>query len=72
MTATMTYTAIGPSTMRTSGPRKPKPMAKVALMVSTKVELAAISCRRSTSRGIAVSSAGTKTAVAVAIPKLMR
>ena len=47
-------------------------MAKVALMVSTKIEFAAIRLRRSTIRGMEVSSAGAKTAVAVAIPKLMR
>ncbi len=47
-------------------------MAKVALMVSTKIELAAIRWRRSTIRGIDVSSAGAKIAVAVATPKLMR
>ena len=47
-------------------------MAKVALMVRTKIELAAIRCRRSTIRGIEVSSAGAKTAVAVAIRKLIR
>ena len=47
-------------------------MAKVALIVRTKIELAAIRLRRSTMRGIAVSSAGAKIAVAVAIPKLMR
>ncbi len=72
MTATMKYTAIGPSAMSTSGPRKPKPIANVALIVSTKIELAAMRWRRSTMRGMAVSSAGAKTAVAVAIPKLMR
>ena len=46
-------------------------MAKVALMVRMKIELAAIRLRRSTMRGIAVSSAGAKTAVAVAITKLI-
>ncbi len=47
-------------------------MAKVALIVRMKIELAAIRFRRSTIRGIEVSSAGANTAVAVAIAKLMR
>ena len=46
-------------------------MAKVALIVRTKIEFAAIRLRRSTIRGIEVSSAGAKIAVAVAIPKLI-
>ncbi len=72
ITDTVTYTAIGPNTFSTSGPRKPKPMANVALIVSTKIELAAIRLRRSTMRGIDVSSAGAKMAVAVPTMKLMR
>ena len=47
-------------------------MAKVALIVRTKIEFAAMRLRRSTIRGIEVSSAGAKIAVAVAIPKLIR
>ena len=49
-----------------SGPRKPNPIAKVALIVRTKTELAAMRWRRSTMRGMDVSSAGAKTAVIVA------